>query len=80
MLEAYKSDKHLGELEVRLPGDTEQVIQALKNVMEEQTPETRALMILARAYVLRESFDEAKRALEALLSLDPENCIDRRHG
>jgi len=73
MLEAYKKDRYLAELEARLPGDAEQVIQALQDVMEEQATDTRALLILARAYVLCEAPGEAKQALEALLSKDPEN-------
>jgi len=71
MLEAYKKNKFLKDLETLLPDDVEAVKGTLKDSLETDSVDAVALFILARCYLLCEELDEAKSTLETLVSLDP---------
>jgi tetratricopeptide (TPR) repeat protein len=71
MLEAYKKNKTLRDLESLLPDEVEAVKGTLKDCLETDSADGVALFILARCYLLSEELDEAKTTLETLVSIDP---------
>ena len=68
MLEAYKKNKFLKDLETLLPDDVEAVKGTLKDSLVTDSADAVALFILARCYLLCEELDEAKSTLETLVS------------
>ena len=71
MLEAYKKNKVLRDLEDLLPEDAEAVKHTLKNSLEKEPSDKLALLMLARCYLYCEEQDEARHTLETLISRDP---------
>ena len=73
MLEYYKKNKSLNDLEARLPGEAEQVKQTLLGLLEDQPSDTRILMILARCHGLCNEWDQSKQILKMLVDDNPAN-------
>jgi len=73
MLEAYKKNNVLRDLEALLPEDTEAVKNTLKNSFEKEPSDSYAMLILARCHVLCEELNEAKHTLERLISREPDH-------
>ena len=63
----------LDDLEIQLPDGVAQVMLALKERLEGQPSDMRALLMLARCFELCEEVDEAKQVLETLIYKDPGN-------
>jgi len=75
MLEAYKKNRTLQDLEALLPGEVEAVKYTLKNCLEDESANGVALFILARCYLLCDELDEAKFTLEKLVNLDSAHIL-----
>lgn len=75
MLEAYKKNRTLKDLEALLPGEVETVKNNLKNCLENEPADGVALFILARCYLLSDELDEAKSTLETLVTLDSAHIL-----
>lgn len=75
MLEAYKKNRTLKDLEALLPGDVETVKNNLKNCLENEPADGVALFILARCYLLSDELDDAKSTLETLVTLDSAHIL-----
>jgi tetratricopeptide (TPR) repeat protein len=73
MLEAYKKNKILTDLEKLLPEDAEAVKRTLENSLKEESPDSLTLLILARSQALCEEPGEAKHTLETLISREPDH-------
>ena len=71
MLEAYKRNRVLRDLEALIPEDVEAVKHALKNSLRNESSDTRALLMLAHCHLYCDEQDEATRTLETLISRDP---------
>ena len=73
MLEAYKKNKTLRDLEALLPQDAEAVKHTLKNSLKKEPSDSLAMLILARCHVLCEEQNEAKHTLDTLISREPDH-------
>ena len=73
MLEAYKKNKMLRDLETLLPEDAEAVKHTLKSSFNKESSDSFAMLILARCHVLCEEPNEAKHTLATLISREPDH-------
>lgn len=72
MFEAYKNHKALKALEARLPGEAELVKKTLESEAGDKLSSDLAMLVLARCQVLCGQTEEAKQALETLVSRNPQ--------
>ena len=71
MLEDYKKNRVLRDLEALIPEDVEAVKHTLKNSLGNESSDKLALLMLAHCYMYCKEQDEATHTLETLISRDP---------
>ncbi len=71
MLEYYKKNKMIKTLAAQLPDDVEQVKHSIQNLLEADSADVHALMVLARCHLLCNESNKAKRTLEVMIKMDP---------